>query len=246
MCQILCKSKSLFSGLLSFWVTVKPYEWTAFVCELLLISEQRLFTMDSWHMEGLLMTLITMTAEGNKRNGEEMISQWLVSPLIILAMKANCGSQNSSGPLVWTQLRLEPVLMPTIYRQKDKDRLTRWQLKYNLQKRETEASETLERDFKPHITPTDGLVEIRDNVPVWSCQLILLIRNTSNSTTYSISHPSSYGAEAAHTWRRRKYPGVSLPSLMIMSVNVVWGGSKWREGLGWPLKTCKENGEFMK
>lgn len=27
--------------------------------------------------------------------------------------------------------------------------------------------------------------------------------------------------EAANTWRRRKYPGVSLPSLMIMSACVV-------------------------
>lgn len=47
------------------------------------------------------------------------------------------------------------------------------------------------------------------------------------------SQPSSAHCGAATpTSRRRKYPGVSLPSLMIMSVDVVKGGAKRREELG--------------
>lgn len=42
-----------------------------------------------------------------------------------------------------------------------------------------------------------------------------------------------------NTWRRRKYPGVSLPSLMIMSANWVWGGLKLMQELGW-FKTYGE------
>lgn len=48
-----------------------------------------------------------------------------------------------------------------------------------------------------------------------------------------------------HTWRRRKYPGVSLPSLMIMSVGgVVWIETEGRAGwLSRPAEEKKQNKE---
>lgn len=136
----------------------------------------------------------------NKRNREDMIWQWLVSPLIILPMKADCRSQNSTGPLVWKRFRLEPLLM---HKQGIKTNWwTRWQQFAQIENK----SQTIRvsEDFIRKLW--------------WSCTYLEEAEISRGQSAQSDDHVCWCGVRCAESEGRA----------------------------GEALKTCKENGEFVK